>query len=42
MATHPLESLLFYLLNWTDEDIENFINVNNMLSKEDYEIPVEL
>lgn len=37
---HPLESLLFDLLNWAYEDLENFINVKKMLSKEDCDLTV--
>lgn len=42
MASHPPDSLLFDLLNWSYEDIEDFIYVNNMLSKEDCNLSVEL
>lgn len=39
-ASNPAESLLCDLLNQAYEDIENFTNVNKMLSKEGCDLPV--
>lgn len=41
-ASNPPESLLFDLLNQTDEYIETFINVNKMLSKEGCDLLLQL